>query len=84
MNEKILRAFIEAGAIKKIEIMAEGSTVYVLVNAGGEAKPAHTVKGRLKTWSSIDTAAKWVRALGIGRMQLNVSKWQPEQRSIKL
>jgi len=84
MNEKILRALIEAGAIKKIEIIGEGSTLYVMVHAGGEPKPAHTLKGKLKIWSTLDTAAKWIRSMGIGKVHLNVAKWQPEQRKIRL
>ena len=84
MNEKILRALIEAGAVKKIELRAEGATIYALVHSGTEPKPAQTLKGQLKTWSSLDTAANWVRSLGIGRMQLDVAKWQPEQRKMNL
>ena len=65
-------------------LRAEGATIYALVHSGTEPKPAQTLKGQLKTWSSLDTAAKWVRSLGIGRMQLDVAKWQPEQRKMNL
>ena len=84
MNEKILRALVEAGAIKKIKISAEGSTIYVEVFAGSEVITAKTTKGKLKTWSTIDSAAKWVRSLGIGQVQLDVAKWQPEQKKFML
>ena len=82
MNEKILRALVEAGAVKKIKITAEGSTIYVEAYTGSEVTTAKTIKGRLKTWSTIDSAAKWVRSLGIGQMQLDVAKWQPEQKRL--
>jgi hypothetical protein len=84
MNEKILRALVEAGAVKKIRIMAEGSTIYVESFTGSDVKTAKTIKGKLKTWSSIDSAAKWVRALGVGQVQLDISKWQPGQRKMQL
>ena len=84
MNEKILRALVEAGAIKKIKITAEGSTIYVEAYTGSEATTAKTIKGKLKTWSTIDSAAKWVRSLGIGQMQLDVAKWQPEQKKLNI
>lgn len=84
MNEKILRALIDAGAIKKIKITAEGSVIYVQAYTGAEATTAKTTKGKLKTWSTIDSAAKWVRSLGIGQMQLDVAKWQPDQRKLKV
>jgi len=84
MNEKILRALVEAGAIKKIKITAEGSTIYVEAYTGSEATTAKTIKGKLKTWSTIDSAAKWVRSLGVGQMQLDVARWQPEQKKLKI
>ena len=84
MNEKILRALVEAGAIKKIKITAEGSTIYVEAYTGSEVTTAKTIKGKLKTWSTIDSAAKWVRSLGIGQMQLDMAKWQPEQKKFML
>ena len=84
MNEKILRALVEAGAVKKIKITAEGSTIYVEAYTGSDGTMAKTIKGKLKTWSTIDSAAKWVRSLGIGQMQLDMAKWQPEQRKLKV
>ena len=58
MNEKTLRALIEAGAIKKVRIIAEGSTIYVEADSGKQTITAKTVKGKLKTWRSLDSAAK--------------------------
>ena len=84
MNEKILRALVEAGAIKKIKITAKGSTIYVEAYAGSEVTTAKTIKGKLKTWSTIDSAAKWVRSLGIGQMQLDMAKWQPDQKKLNV
>jgi hypothetical protein len=84
MNEKILRALVEAGAVKKVKITAEGSTIYVEAYTGSEVTTAQTIKGKLKTWSTIDSAAKWVRSLGIGQMQLDVARWQPEQKKLNV
>ena len=84
MNEKILRALVEAGAVKKIKITAEGSTIYVEAYTGSEPTTAKTIKGKLKTWSTIDSAAKWVRSLGIGQMQLDLAKWQPKQKTLNI
>ena len=84
MNEKILRALVEAGAIKKIKITAEGSTIYVEAFAGSEVTTAKTTKGKLKTWSTIDSAAKWLKKLGLGTMKLEVGKWMPNQKGLIL
>ena len=84
MNEKILRALVEAGAVKKVKITAEGSTIYVEAYTGSEATTAKTIKGKLKTWSTIDSAAKWLRSLGIGQTQLDIARWQSEQKKLKI
>ena len=80
MNEKILRALIEAGAIKKVKVIAEGSIIFVEAHAGSDFTAAETVKGKLKTWSTLESAVKWVRSLGVGQMQIDVSNWQPDQK----
>ena len=84
MNEKVLRALAEAGAIKKVRVVAEGSIIYVEATTGKDYVSAKTSKGALKTWSTIDTASKWVRSLGLGTMTLDVSRWQPDQRKLNL
>ncbi len=84
MNEKIIKALVEAGAVKKVKIIAEAATIYVEVSSGSEGMAATTLKGKLKTWGSIDSAAKWVRSLGIGQAQLDVAKWEPNQRLLKI
>ena len=84
MNAKIIRALVDAGAVKKIKIVAESSIIYVEVCTGSEATTAKTIKGKLKTWSTLDAAAKWIRALGVGQIQLDVARWQPEQKTLKV
>ena len=83
MDEKIIRALVEAGAVKEVKVVAEGSTIYVEITTGLEFVAAKTNKGALKTWASIDTAAKWVRRLGLGTIQLDISRWQPGQKKLK-
>ena len=49
MNEKILRALVEAGVIKNVRIVADGSTIYVEADADAAKGTftAQTVKGKL-------------------------------------
>ena len=83
MDSKTLRALIEAGAVKSVCIVADGATIHASITTGsGNSQPATTLKGDIKTWSTIDSAAKWVRGLGIGSMKLNVAKWAPGQRGM--
>ena len=85
MNELTIKALVEAGAIKKIQVVADASHFYVEVETPSGSATASTIKGAVKTWASLDAVAKWLRRMGIGSsINLNISRWQPGQRRILL
>ena len=85
MNSTIMKTLIDAGAIKKVSIVAEGALIHIVITPQtGSPKVATTLKGTIKTWSSIDAASKWIRGYGIGLAELNLQKWMPGQKGMKL
>ena len=84
MNEKTLRALVEAGAVKRIRIIADGARFRVEADTPTATLVAVTGKGAPKTWGTLDASAKWVRALGVGTAQVDLSRWQPAQRALVL
>lgn len=84
MNEKTIRALVEAGAVKRVHIVAEGSLFHVDIDTPAGSTTACTMKGRAKTWVSLDSAAKWVRGLGMGKAEVHVESWTPTQRAMEL
>ena len=80
MDEKALKLLIENGAIKRISIIGNGGLIHVEAVTASGKHTATTLKGKLKTWTNINSAAKWVHALGIGRVQLNIERWRPNQK----
>jgi hypothetical protein len=84
MDEKTLRALAQAGAIKRIRIIGDGALFHVEADTQTGSITALTLKGTAKTWSSLDTAAKWVRSLGLGVAQIDIAKWQPGQKALRL
>jgi len=82
MNEKMLRTMVDAAAVKRARIIANGARFHVEVDAPGRSFTVETGKGALRTWTSIDSAAKWLRNLGIGQVVLELAHWQPGQRSL--
>lgn len=76
-------ALIDAGAVKHASIVTDGATIHIkLTTRTGDSSPATALKGAIKTWSTIDAAAKWLCGLGIGEAKLNVSRWSPNQRGM--
>ena len=84
MNSKTLKALIEAGAIKKVRVIGDGSHFHVEIVTQAGPSIVNTLKGKLKTWSTLDAVAKWIYSLGIGTLQVELGKWQPGQREMNL
>jgi len=84
MDEKTLRALVAAGAVRNINIIASGARFHVEANTPNGAITAETRKGKVKTWVSLDAAARWVRGLGVGGARVNLTHWQPAQRELQV
>ena len=84
MDEKTLKALVAAGAVKKVDIIATGARFHVEASTPNGAITAETGKGKVKTWVTLDAAAKWVRSLGIGGARVNLTHWQPNQRELSI
>jgi len=84
VNEKTIKALVDAGAIKRACIIAEGARFHVEVDTKTGSITASTLSGGVKTWVTLDAAAKWLRSLGIGKAFIDVDRWQPGQRSMRL
>jgi hypothetical protein len=80
----MLRAMVAAGAIKRINIIASGARFHVEASTPNGAITAETRSGKVKTWVTLDAAAKWVRGLGIGGAHVNMTHWQPAQRELSI
>ena len=84
MDAKSLKVLIEAGAIKKIHVIGEGSHFYMEIVTHTGTSIVKTLKGKLKTWATLDAAAKWIHTMGIGSLQVDIGQWQPKQRNLQL
>ncbi len=82
MDERMLKALVAAGAVRNINIIASGARFHIEAKTPNGSITAETLKGKVKTWVSLDAAAKWVRRLGVGAAQVNLTHWQPGQREL--
>jgi len=85
MDEKTLRVLIEAGSVTQVRIIGDGALFHVdVVTAKKGSITATTAKGTVKTWSTLDATARWIRSLGIGKAQLDVARWNTQQKGLRL
>ena len=84
MDERTLKALVAAGAVRRIDIIATGSRFHIEASTPNGPITAHTRQGKVRSWVSLDAAARWVRKLGIGGARLNLTHWRPDQRELSL
>jgi hypothetical protein len=84
MDERMLKAMVAAGAIKNINIIASGARFHIEAKTPNGPITAETRKGKIRTWVTLDAAARWVRGLGLGAAQVNLTHWQPGQRELSV
>ena len=82
MDERLLRGLVAAGAIKGVCIIANGARFHIEVRTPNGPVTAETRKGKVRTWATLDAAARWVRGLGVGTLQIDIAHWQPAQREL--
>jgi len=84
MDERLLKAMVAAGAIKNIDIIASGSRFHIEARTPNGPVTAETRQGKIRTWVTLDAAARWVRGLGIGAAKVSLADWQPGQRELSI
>ncbi len=84
MDERMLKAMVAAGAIKNINIIARGARFHIEAKTPNGPITAETRQGKVRTWATLDAAARWVRALGIGAARISLAHWQPGQRELSV
>ncbi len=84
MDEKTMRAMVAAGAIRKINIVGNGARFYIEAHTPTGSITAETGKGKVKTWVTLDAAARWVRSIGVGSAIVKLARWQPGQKELPI
>lgn len=84
MDEKTLRTLVAAGAVKRIHIVGNGARFHIEARTPNGSLTAETRKGKIKTWVTLDAAARWVRSLGVGSAQVSLAHWQPGQKELQI
>ncbi len=82
VNTRTLNALIEAGAIKRARIVAQGSRFHIEFDTPNGTVTALTNRADIKQWSTLDAAARWLRERGLGTAQLELTHWSPLQERL--
>jgi hypothetical protein len=84
MDEKGLRTLLDAAAVKRVRIIAQGARFRIEVDAPGNTYTIATGRGALRLWPSLLSSARWLRDLGIADVRLDLKHWTPDQKELPI
>ena len=84
MNEKMLKTLLEADAVTGVQIVGQGKGFHVIVRTRTKEHLLCRQRGGVRHWASLDAVARWVRNSGMGRAELCLVNWRPDQRPLSL
>jgi len=82
MDDRTLGALVEAGAVRRVRVIADGAAFYVEAHTQSGPVTASTRRGSVRTWRSLDSAARWTRALGVESLEVDLARWRPAERRL--
>lgn len=77
ITEPILRQLMEASAEMSARIIGTEKAFIVLVRVGSGEKRVVTTRGNVRLFASLDTAAGFVKDLGLARFEVDISFYKP-------
>lgn len=84
MDERTLKTLLDAAAVRRARIIAQGARFRVEIDAPGKTFTLETARGELRLWPSLPAAAKWLKGLGIAEAALDLKHWTPGQKELAL
>lgn len=72
-----LRELVTAGSVRSATIMGQKGGYAVLASVGMQQRPLGTKYGKVRMFSTTDTAVKALREIGVQQFQVDVSHYEP-------
>jgi hypothetical protein len=82
ISERTLREMASSGAISRVRFIGQGDSFSLVISCGMRDKALRAKRGHVREFKSLDSAARYVRSLGLSELEVNVSAWDPSQRTL--
>ncbi len=81
INTPTLRALAEAGSIRSAQIVGVTGGFALVVKYGLIERKLEAKRGHLRLFRSLDTAAPYLRSLGITSFTVDTANWESDRRA---
>jgi len=76
----LFKRMVEAGAVLGVVVAAHGDGFNVVIHIGSNKRPLATFRGNVRTFKSIQTVLSYLHESGIGRFEVDISRYVPKAR----
>jgi hypothetical protein len=77
-----LREMASAGAITSVRLVGQADGFALFVRYGMIEKALQAKRGHIRRFKSLERAVAFVRKLGIARVEVDVTNWEPRVRTL--
>ena len=83
INHNALTHLIEANAVSVATAKADGDIWTLSINSGETNKTMMAKNsGKARVWRKLDTLAKYLKGIGLDKFEIDVSQYDPSQKSL--
>lgn len=82
ISSSALRELASAGAITGVRLIAQADGFAIHVTCGLTERVLQAKRGHVRRFKSIERAVNFVRGLGLSRLEVDVTSWEPRQKSL--
>ncbi len=76
IREPVLRELVQASGTVGTTVVGKGNGFAVVVKLGATEKTLVTSRGQVRLFASLDTAASFVRDMGISRFEVDMNRYE--------
>jgi hypothetical protein len=84
MDEETFKTLLDAAAVKRARIIAQGANFRIEADAPGRSFTIGGGKGALRLWPTLVSTAKWLKSRGVAEASLDLRHWTPGQRELPI
>jgi hypothetical protein len=84
INHNVLMHLVQADAVSMATAKAEGDIWTLIIRVGDSEKTVMAKNsGKARIWRKLDTLAKYIKDIGLETFEINVSQYDPSQKSLR-
>lgn len=82
VNPDLFKSMVDAGTVRGVSVVAVGKGFNVVIRYGKNERPLATFRGNVRTFKSIQTVLNYLHSIGIGRFEVDVANYHPQESLI--